>query len=202
MNAELKHAELQALAAEYHDYFSIAHPIVINVRDCAQPLPDEQQFLAQIPAPFLLAGEVTQLNMSGLRALNRLGELAEELAKYLQQQAQKIDLLLHYVLQQQDNQSERQLTLSYGGAGCCFISPQAYDPLSILQIKLFLAENEGAVFCYGQVLSAEQVAAGWQITVVFKRIREQDRELIVRASLHQQSRQLKLKAAERQQQHN
>lgn len=202
MNADPKHSELQALAAEYNDYFSVPHPIAINVRNYEQPLPNEQQFIEQIPAPFLLAGEVTQLNMSGLRSLHRLGELAEELAKYLHQQAQKIDLLLHYVLQQQDNQSERQLTLSYGGAGCCFISTLPYEPLSILQLKLFLAENEGAVFCYGQVLHAEKLTDGWQITVVFKRIRDQDRELIVRASLHQQSRQLKLKAAERQQQNN
>jgi len=189
---------LQSLTDAYNDYFSVEHDITVNCKIYNGALPSEQEFTASIPEPFLLAGEMGGLNMSALRSLNRIGELADELANYLQQQARKIDLLLHYVLRQQDSEEHRQFTLSYGGAGLCLRSQQAIAALTLVELKVFLAENEGAVYCLGQVISSEQAHDGWQIKVVFRRIRDQDRELIVRASLHQQSRQLKQKAAQRQ----
>ncbi|WP_019675567.1 PilZ domain-containing protein [Arsukibacterium perlucidum] len=189
---------LQSLTDAYNDYFSVEHAIIVNCKVVAGELPSEQAFLASIPEPFLVAGEMGSLNMSALRSLNRIGELAEELANYLQQQARKIDLLLHYVLRQQDSAEHRQFTLSYGGAGLCLQSQQPIPALTLVELKVFLADNEGAVYCLGQVISAEQANEGWQIKVVFRRIRDQDRELIVRASLHQQSHQLKQKAAQRQ----
>lgn len=191
---------LQQLDDAYQDYFSIEHAISLNARPLDIALPDAEALQNAIPAPFLMASEASSLNNSALRALNRLGELAEELALYLQQQARKIDLLLHYVLQQQDNNSQRYYTLSYGGSGCCFLADTAMAPLQVLELKIFLDNNDGAVFCYGQVLSCQPAADGqWQIKVVFNRIRDEDRELIVRASLHQQSRLLKQKAEQRQQ---
>ncbi len=189
---------LQSLTDAYHDYFSVEHEITVNCKPLAGTLPSEQDFIASIPEPFLLAGEMGSLNMSALRSLNRIGELADELANYLQQQARKIDLLLHYVLRQQDSSEHRQLTLSYGGAGLCWQSQHPLDLLSLVELKVFLADNEGAIYCLAQVISSEQIGDGWQIKVVFRRIRDQDRELIVRSSLHQQSRQLKHKAAQRQ----
>jgi hypothetical protein len=189
---------LQSLTDAYNDYFSVEHDITVNCKMFSGSLPSEPDFLASIPEPFLLAGEMGELNMSALRSLNRIGELADQLANYLQQQARKIDLLLHYVLRQQDSEAHRQYTLSYGGAGLCLQSDSPIEVLALVELKVFLAENEGAVYCLGQVISAEPAAEGWQIKVVFRRIRDQDRELIVRASLHQQSRQLKHKVAQRQ----
>lgn len=189
---------LQQLEDAYQDYFSIEHAISINARPLDIALPGPAALQNAIPAPFLMASEACSLNNSALRSLNRLGDFAEELALYLQQQARKIDLLLQYVLQQQDNTSQRYSTLSYGGSGCSFVADTALQPLQVLELKIFLDNNDGAVFCYGQVLSCEPAQGQWLIKVVFNSIREEDRELIVRASLHQQSRLLKLKAEQRQ----
>ncbi|MFN3710515.1 MAG: PilZ domain-containing protein [Alishewanella aestuarii] len=189
--------ELQQLSETFSQFFKVEHAIAINIQPTHSPLPDETQFQAAIPEPFLLAGNIGQLNISALRSLQRLGELAEELAHYLQQQAHKLDLLLHYVLRQQDLAEYRYQTLSYGGAGLTFLAREALVPLSVLEVKLFLSDNAGAVFCYGQVLSCDPDANGYLTKVVFMRIRDEDRELLVRASLQQQARQLKQKAAER-----
>lgn len=189
---------LAELDARYQDYFSVEHRININIRPMLTALPAMEQLQDYIPEAFLLSSQSSDLNMSALRSLNKLGELATELANYLQHQAHKIDLLLHYVLRQQDIAEQRFYSVSYGGSGCCY---HANSPLEIeqaLEIKLFLPNNEGAVFCYGQVVSCQQIADSWQIKVVFTRIREQDRELIVRASLHQQSKLLKQQAQQRQ----
>lgn len=191
---------LQQLADAYQDYFSVEHSISLNARAIDGPLPSQAELIAAIPPPFLLASEVTVLNSAALRSLNRLGELADELANYLQQQARKVDLLLHYVLKQQDDVSKRYITQSFSGSGCCYLSDTPLSPLQVVEIKLFLDNNDGAVFCYGEVLACEALADKWQIKVVFSCIRDEDRELIVRASLHQQSRLLKQKAEQRQQQ--
>ncbi|MBZ9610649.1 PilZ domain-containing protein [Rheinheimera maricola] len=190
---------LQQLTDAYQDYFSVEHKININATVLQSPLPDQAHLEKTIPAAFLMASESSSLNNAALRSLNRLGELADELAQYLQQQARKIDLLMQYILRQQDSQQQRYQTLSYGGSGCCFLSESAFTPLQVLELKIFLDNNDGAVFCYGQVLSCEAVGSQWQVSAVFNCIREEDRELIVRASLHQQSRLLKLKAEQRQQ---
>ena len=190
-------SELDSLAEDFQQYFKVEHRIAINVVPLSTPLPSEADFTAAIPEPFLLAGNVGQLNMNALRSLQRVGELAEELANYLQQQAKKLDLLLHYVLQQQDVAAYRHHTQSYGGAGLTFITSNAMPALQAVEVKLFLAENAGAVFCFGKVLSAEQTTDGYLIKVVFSLIRDEDRELLVRASLQQQARQLKLKAEQR-----
>ncbi len=190
---------IQQLAEAYQDYFSVEHSISINVRPVDGPLPDQQALLCAIPAPFLLASDVNSLNSSALRSLNRLGELADELANYLQQQARKIDLLLHYVLRQQDDACSRYTTVSFGGSGCSFVCNSTLSPLQVVEIKLFLDNNDGAVFCYGQVLSCQPDGNGYLVQLVFASIREEDRELLVRASLHQQSRLLKQKAERRHQ---
>lgn len=191
------HSELDQLTTDFQQYFKVEHAIVINIVPKDGPLPDEAAFLATIPEPFLLAGNIGQLNLNALRSLQRLGELAEELANYLQQQAKKLDLLLHYVLQQQDAAAYRFITQNYGGAGLTFTADMPFTALQVVEVKLFLAENAGAVYCYGQVLSCEPAATGYTVQVVFRHIREEDRELLVRASLQQQARQLKLKAEQR-----
>lgn len=189
---------IQQLAEVYQDYFSVEHSININVKLFDGALPDQKALLSAIPAPFLLASDVNSLNSSALRSLNRLGELADELANYLQQQAKKIDLLLHYVLRQQDDAASRYTTVSFGGSGCSYIASSPLPPLQVVEIKLFLDNNDGAVFCYGQVLSCQPQASHYLVQLVFTSIREEDRELLVRASLHQQSKLLKQKAEQRQ----
>ncbi len=197
MNQQL----LNQLADEYNDYFSVQHSLSINVRllGDADTLPQADNFIPLIPEPFLLSGEVNLLNHTALRSLNKLGELAEELALYLQQQARKIDLLMHYMLKQHDAAENRFQTISFGGSGCCYMATAPLEPTQVVEIKLFLDNNEGAVFCFGQIVSCEQHDNQWQIKAAFRRIRDEDRELLVRASLHQQSRQLKLKAEQRNQ---
>lgn len=70
--------ELDQLNEAFAQFFKVEHAIAINVLPVAAPLPDEASFMAAIPEPFLLAGNMGQLNLNSLRSLQRLGELAEE----------------------------------------------------------------------------------------------------------------------------
>ena len=193
----------QELQEQYHDYFVIEHRIHANIRPLEISIPDHEQFLKMIPEPFLMAGELAALDRSALKPLAKLGEMAEELALYLRAQAKKIDIMMRYILVQQDDPQHRCFTHSYGGSALCYHSNVALEPLQLIEVKLFLEQSDGAVYCLAQVIScvaADSQSADSQflIKATLCQIRDEDRELIVRASLHQQSRQLKRKAELRQ----
>jgi hypothetical protein len=195
--------QLALLQEQYHDYFVIEHRIHANIRPLEGVVPDAEQFLKMIPEPFLMAGELAALDRSALKPLAKLGEMAEELALYLRAQAKKIDIMMRYILMQQDDPQHRCFTHSYGGSALCYYSNSALEPLQLIEVKLFLEQSDGAVYCLAQVISCEsadgQTADGqFLIKATLCQSRDEDRELIVRASLHQQSRQLKRKAEMRQ----
>mgnify|MGYP006174291873 CR=1 FL=1 len=96
-------SQLNLLKDQYNDYFIIEHDIRINVKPFNDEEPDDHGFERLIPEPFLMAGEQVMLEQSALKSLNRLGDLAEELAVYLRIQARKIDSMMRYILLMQDD---------------------------------------------------------------------------------------------------
>ncbi len=197
-NLQLDPPQLALLQEQFHDYFVIAHCIHANIRPLDIALPDSDQFLKMIPEPFLMAGELAALDRSALKPLAKLGEMAEELALYLRAQASKIDIMMRYILVQQDDPQHRCFTHSYGGSALCYYSTVAVNVLQLIEVKLFLEQSDGAVYGLAQVIACEAQDDQFLIRSTWCQIRDEDRELIVRASLHQQSRQLKRKAELRQ----
>lgn len=206
-------SQLELLRAQYHDYFAIEQAVVANIKPLAQSLPSDDAFLLMIPEPFLMASEQAVLDRSALKSLAKLGDLAEELALYLRAQAKKLDMMMRYLLIQQDDPTYRQHTYSFGGSALNFISEQPMTAGQTLEVKLFLNGSDGAVYFLATVLESEPHAGdqdanpggstesertGFMVKAVVSRIRDEDRETLVRASLHEQSRQLKRKAQQRQ----
>lgn len=195
--------QLALLQEQYHDYFVIEHRVHANIRPLETAVPGVEQFLKMIPEPFLMAGELAALDRSSLKPLAKLGEMAEELAFYLRAQAKKIDIMMRYILMQQDDPTHRCYTHSYGGSALCYYSHTAQNEMQLIEVKLFLEQSDGAVYCLAQVISCQKVEdeaadGAYLIKATLCRIRDEDRELMVRASLHQQSKQLKRKAELRQ----
>lgn len=202
------HKSLTAeLVDEFADYFQIEHQTTVNLVPFSGPLPDQDGFLRLIPDAFKMTSELSQLNNSSIRTFNAVKDLSADLAQYLQQQARKLDALTHYVLRSQDDPKHRFHTFSYGGSGVQVWMDEAVEPGQIYEVKLFLDNNDGALFCLGQVLevmkqetSEPEQKTAYLVKILFRRIRDEDRDMVVRASLHEQSRQLKRKAELRQQQ--
>jgi len=194
------------LTAEFADYFQIEHQTTVNLVPFNDVLPDHDGFLRLIPDAFKMTSELSQLNTSSLRTFNAVKDLSADLAHYLQQQARKLDALTHYVLRSQDDPSHRFHTSSYGGSGIVVWMDKEITTGQLYEVKLFLDNNDGALFCLGQVLEVieqklpepEQKPV-YLVKILFRRIRDEDRDMVVRASLHEQSRQLKRKAEQRQQ---
>jgi hypothetical protein len=194
-----------------NEYFQINHRVNVNITlgGDISSLPDEDSFDRSIPVPYKIASEMKGLEQTMLRPLRQLGDVIEPLANYLKAQSRKIDLMMSYILQAEDDSGDQYATESYGGGGFTFVTQQRCAVDQWYTCKLFFDDEATAVYCLGKLTLSEPLSSDVKDsdaneqshksqdfinTVVFYRIREEDRESVVRASLHQQSKQLLKKA--------
>ena len=182
-----------------NEYFLVSYPLAINVEKLKeqQEIPEYLAFEQEIPAPFRMASEIATLDSQALQPLKLSNDATKALVGFLQLQNQKINTLLTYVLSQQDDPTLRYQTTSFSAGNCVFEQKEA-DTFSIgdkVLLKLFIPEESAAVYCYASVTSIE----GKYIQLSYQQIRDEDREMLIRTTLHIQSKQLKLRAAQRTQ---
>jgi hypothetical protein len=188
--------------AQFNEFFSIDYRFSINAtRLATEKNINFEQFLDLMPMPFKMASEVNTLDHNALRPLQAVAGVAGQLVEYLNHQAQKIDLLVGYILSQQDSAAERYQAIKFGGGGIIFQSEmdKEFTQGDFIELKLFFPQENSAVFCIGEIVREELVEQQQHYTVIYHHIREEDRELLVRNSLHQQSKQLQALSQQRNQ---
>ena len=186
-------------------FFSVTHAAPVNVI----PMPDDfhlpslAELDAELPEPFRISSSITSIDLVTTRLLRNQNESMHDLIEIVNQQSRKIDMIMGYVLSLQDHPEQRFHTLRFSAGQLTYLHPHqghgdAPHLHQIVRLKIFLREEAAAIYCYGQVKQVEPGEHGAHVVLDYARIREDDRELLVRASLHVQSRQLKLRAQERQ----
>ena len=177
--------------AQYDEFFAIEHEFSVNIMaiDNVENI-DFDSFISNMPMPFKLATDMNTVDQSALRSLQGLGNSASQLVSFLNQQSKKIDLLIGYILSQQDEVQHRYQGIKFGGGGIKFMTPNAFTIGQLLELKIFLLESHCAIYCYGEVIEVESESEQFTHKVIFHFIREEDRETLVRSSLHEQSKQL------------
>jgi hypothetical protein len=192
--------------AQYHEFFSIAHDFTLNITALEySDVTTFDNFLTSMPTPFKLASETASIDQSALRPLQALSGVSGQLVDFLNLQARKIDLLVGYILSQQDEEEFRYQGVKFGGGGLKFVANESFITGQMLEIKLFLLDNNCAIYCYGELIEItkattdEQSNDSFHHKVIFHFIREEDRESLVRTSLHEQSKQLQKLAQDRNQ---
>ncbi|MCC2615876.1 PilZ domain-containing protein [Aestuariibacter halophilus] len=187
--------------AQFHAFFTIEHPIGVNMKPVdATAVPSEATLTDHMPYAFRISAEMNALETQALRPLRNLGEHASELVAFLNHQSRKIDLMMTYILQQQDEHEYRHRAVAFGGGGVIIETQHPVEVGQWAELKLFLTEEAAAVFAYGEVIACVEAQDKYHISLIFGRIREEDQELLVRASLHLQTQQLR--ARSKQQQHD
>lgn len=182
---------LEQKLTQYHEFFAIEHAFSVNIMTIDEKGNSSyEDFLASMPMPFKLATDMETIDQSALRALQGIGNSATQLASFLNLQSKKIDLLIGYILSQQDEVQHRYQGIKFGGGGIKFTAPEAFNVGQSVELKVFLLENNCAIYCYGEVIAVESNNDHFVHKVTFHFIREEDREVLVRASLHEQSKQL------------
>ncbi|WP_026294382.1 PilZ domain-containing protein [Salinimonas chungwhensis] len=190
---------LEEKKAQFDEFFVISHELKVNIKPLGadEVLPHQSELEDTMPYAFRIAAEMSALDAAALRPLRGISEHASALADYLNHQSKKIDLMMSYILHQQDEPEHRFLTIKFGGGGVVVNYPSPLEIGTIVQIKLFLTEEAAAIFCYGEVITCQQNEDDYHISFIFTRIREKDQELLVRASLHLQTLQLRKRAQAR-----
>ncbi|MFM4926061.1 PilZ domain-containing protein [Aeromonas veronii] len=186
-------------------FFSVTHATPVNVIPMPADfhLPSLEELDAELPEPFRIASAITSIDLVTTRLLRNQNESMHDLIEIVNQQSRKIDMIMGYVLSLQDHPEQRFHTLRFGAGQLTYLHPyhdhgDAPHLHQIVRLKIFLREEAAAIYCYGQVKQLDGGEHGTHVQLDYVRIREDDRELLVRASLHVQSKQLKLRAQERQ----
>ncbi|MCY7294220.1 PilZ domain-containing protein [Alteromonas sp. a30] len=193
---------LEEKREQFREYFAVKHETNINITPVAdgQPIPDVDHLTEHMPYAFRIASDISTIEAKAIRPLRNLSDHASELAEFLNHQSHKIDLIMSYVLRQEDAVDFQFQTLSFGGSGVTVKTDKPLTLGSTHEVKLFLDVEASAVFCFGEVIecepatnesTCENTAPQYNVSLIFTRIREQDQELLVRASLHIQAQQLR-----------
>lgn len=196
----MENLTLEEKISQFNEFFTIKHPISVNAIQQSDDfvLPDEKALSEHMPYAFRIASDIANIEAKSLRSLRNLSDHAAELAEFLNHQSHKIDLIMSYVLKQEDDPEYQFQGVAFGGSGVTIQSPNEFTIGATCELKLFLDTEASAIFCYGEVIKCEQKETAadnndneYITSFIYTAIREQDQELLVRASLHLQSQQLR-----------
>ncbi len=178
------------------EYFLVAHQLSLNVETLieGEEIPDAINFEAEIPAPFRMASDLASIESHNLQPLKLNNETTQALWGYLQAQNLKINTLLTYVLSQQDEKKFHYQSSAFSAGVCQFdCKGKPFTVGQNVRLKIFIPEESAAVYCYALVSEINENI----VELCYKQIREEDRELLIRTTLHIQSKQLKVRAQQR-----
>ena len=187
------------------EYFSVHLGLTINVEPLpnGKSLPNFETFSAEIPPLFRIASECNTLEENAERLLVEFGkEDSKALVAYLSAQNSKINLLLSYVLSQQDNANYRYITETFGASKLSFYSPHDFTVRQNVIVKLFLDHPAAAIYCYAEVVNCSALDDRFLIELHYTRLLEEDRDLLIRAALHCQQKLLRQRAQQRNMNNN
>jgi hypothetical protein len=187
------------------EFFSIVHSLPVNVIPVENGhLPSLTELEAEMPEPFRVASAISSIDLNTSRMIRHQGnDSLQDIIEIINQQSRKIDLIMGYVLAAQDHAEHRFYTLRIGAGELHYLFPHSghgEPPKAgqLVRLKIFLREEAAAIYCYGKVREVTQGQHGHHVVLDYAQLRDEDRELLVRATLHIQSRQLKQRAAERE----
>jgi hypothetical protein len=189
----MQHLTLEQKHQQFDEFFMIKHNIAVNMRLVADNfmLPEIDDLDRHMPYEFQIASELSAIDTKALRPLRRLGEHAIELAEFLNHQSRKIDLMMSLILQQHSKDEQTYNSIQFGGGGIILGSESEISVGGIIELKLFLREEASAIFCYAEVIACKPVDDTYHVSLIYTRIREEDQDLLVTASLHLQAANLR-----------
>ena len=193
MHRTLHLNSLEEKKKRFESFFLINYPTKVNISvvDAEQATQSMEEFESNMPYAFKIASELSEIESQALKPLRSMGEKLEGLVDYLQLQARKIDLMMSYILIQQDDENKRAEAVKFGGGGVIVRQISCMEIGVLAEVKIFLEKEAAAIYCLAEVIEVDIVDDLYHVSYVYTHIRDQDQELLVRASLHLQTSQLR-----------
>ena len=181
--------------AERREYFRIKNWIIINFEpiDSIQDAPDLDGSGAKSSPRISLLQELSRLENENQAYLGSLTDKQSQLGNYLINMNKKMELLTRFVIESLsgDQNELREVDISGGGIRFKSLTPQPIDQLLTLEIVL-VPECVG-ILAYGRVVDCKKLedTPHHEIALVFVKLREADRDAIVKHVFKIQSEQLR-----------
>ncbi|MCG9683200.1 PilZ domain-containing protein [Vibrio sp. Isolate23] len=185
------------------EYFTVHHKMTVNVEPLAQDgaFPSYDQFESEIPAPFLVASEFSHLDLLNDNARAELkNNDFRHVIELLDTQNAKLNLLLTFMLSQQDDEQYRHQTLSFGASKFSYTTNHRLELNTKARVKMFMEHPSAAIYCYGHVESCQTQDDQYIITIKYDLLRDQDEDLLIKAALYQQQKLLRQRSLNRDKQ--
>ena len=188
---------------QFEEFFMIKHKLQVNMRvlDSHFEIPEPENLIHHMPYAFQIASELATIESKSVRHLRGLSEHASELVEFLNQQSRKIDMMMSLILQKENDPEHNYFSDKFGGGGIVLNCDLEITLGSLVELKLFIPEESSAIFCIAEVIAIEQTADKRQLSLIYRCIREQDQDLLVRASLHLQAANLRKLKQQKNEQH-
>ncbi len=182
------------------EFFSVQHGLTANVEPLVDgyTLPEMDDFIAEIPTPFMVASEFSTLDTLTDRAINELKNSdLTYVVQLLDAQNSKLNLLLTFMLSQQNEAKFAHTTVSFGASQFSYLANRPLKRGQLVRVKLFLERPAAAIYCYGQVSNSEPSDQHSMMTISFVRLRDEDQDLLIKAALFQQQKLLRQRSRDR-----
>ncbi|MCG9631810.1 PilZ domain-containing protein [Vibrio sp. Isolate30] len=182
------------------EFFTVHHSLTANIEPMAEDfvLPSPIQFESEIPAPFVVASEFSQLDLMADSARKELKNSdLKNVISLLDAQNSKLNLLLSFMLSQQDQAEYRTHTYSFGASQFSCFTRSDITQGRYVKAKLFLEHPAAAVYCYAQVSSSTPRDGGFEVLFKYAHLRDTDQDLLIKAALHQQQKLLRQRSLDR-----
>ena len=169
------------------EYFRVDDSVVLDYRVISeQELPVLAEQLRGRPSRFTAAAEFAASSRQMNRLLHKIRRLSPDLVRYLEAVDSKLNTLARLFLMEEldpPQQSARKVSLSAGGIGFCARKPLTAGDL--VELRLVLLPSQTGVLSLGRVVYCEPCSDGDAefphfVAIEFDRLREADRELLVR----------------------
>jgi hypothetical protein len=185
------------------EYFTVHYGLAVNIEpiDGESPLPSIERFESEIPTTFIVASEFSQLDQLSDNARQELKSSDfKHVTQLLDSQNSKLNLLLGFMLSQQDDPKFRYKTSSFGASQLSYMTMQKLAVNSYVRAKIFLDHPPAAIYCYGKVIESVNEGQESKITIKYELLRDIDQDLLIRAALHQQQKLLRQRSLDRDKQ--
>ncbi|HAS64041.1 MAG TPA: PilZ domain-containing protein [Vibrio sp.] len=183
------------------EYFTVHHQMTVNVEPLASDFayPTFALFEDEIPAPFLVASEFSSLDQlnDAARAELKSNDF-KHVINLLDTQNAKLNLLLTFMLSQQDDATFRHQTISFGASQLNYHAAQPLNVGQKVRVKLFLDHPAAAIYCYGSVFNCTNEDEQYTISVKYDLLRDLDQDLLIKAALYQQQKLLRQRSLNRE----
>ncbi|MET1253761.1 PilZ domain-containing protein [Aliikangiella maris] len=185
----------KTLENERREYFRVKNWMIIN-QDIIDNIEDIPQFddLTTINSPRItLLQELTKLENENQAYLTSLTEKQSQLGNYLLNLNKKVELLTHFVIQSLNTNQDDLTEVDISGGGIRYRTNELYPVDQLMKIEIVLVPECIGIVAYARVVDSRAIDNGQHETaLIFVKLKETDRDAIIRHVFKVQSKQLRM----------